>query len=111
MSRSQRHGYWYEFDTRFQKPPPHHRKEWRRLQRVAKELGRLIPMHFEGDPIPYMSSNDVFLTWVTNFADADRREILRKLVFDLMYEDLKKLFIAHAERMHPEWSQKKQQTA
>jgi len=112
MSRSYRYGYWYEKDVRCRRHPPRHWKEWQRLLSVAPHLKGMLPWAPEGgEVVPPQSSDDTFLALMACFADTEKREILTRLVFDLMYEDLRKLFISHCERMHGWQPQKLKQTS
>lgn len=110
MSRSYRHGFWYENDLRCERPRPRHWQEWQRILNVAPILRTLLPNHpYSNEPTPLPMHPENFLRLVASFADPIHRDILARLVFDLMYEDLKKLFISHCERMHGWQRQKRKQ--
>jgi len=79
---------------------PRRWREWQRLIALAPQLKAMGWRDEEENPPPYPKTDKAFLALAACFADPSKREALRALVFDLMYDDLKELFIRHAERMH-----------
>lgn len=81
-------------------PNPRPWREWQRLLSVAPHLKAMYTLDPEEFPPPRPTSDAAFVALVACLADPGKREIIRALVFDVMYDDLKELFIRHAERMH-----------
>jgi len=110
MSRTHRHGYWYENDTRYRKPAPRHWQGWQRLCRKVPKIKAMVPHAFDGPVCPYTMTNQQFITLAATLTDPYFRDIFRQVVMDMLADDFKRLFMAHCERMHGWKPQSTQQT-
>lgn len=71
--------------------PSPSQERWHRLYKIAPTLRYYYLDAWNNLPAPQRVDRDEFVSFCASFADPERREILRALIFDLIADDVVEL--------------------